>query len=134
MVRGRTPEQVERFSARPGDIINGKPLVVLINGGTASAAEIVAAALQHHKRATLVGTRSFGWGSVRTIVPLGARSGALRLTTGRYFTAGRSFDGTGLLPDIEVQQDLPASPEDDRVLIRAYNLLRAKDRAPNEKG
>ncbi|HJZ33452.1 MAG TPA: S41 family peptidase [Hyphomicrobiaceae bacterium] len=97
----------------PGDVINGKPLVVLINGGTASGAEIVAAALQHHKRATLVGTRSFGMGSVRTIVPLRARSGALRLTTGRYFTpAGRSFDGRGVVPDIEVLQDIPAKPED----------------------
>src|SRR5262245_44307246 len=121
-VRGRTPEQVERFNAQPGDIINGKPLVVLINGGTASGAEIVAAALQHHKRATLVGTPSFGRGSVRTVVPLGARNGALRLTTGRYFTpAGRSFDGTGIMPDIEVLQDVPANPEDDKALTAAYD-------------
>ena len=92
-VRGRNGEQVERFAARPGDIINGKPLVVLINAGTASSAEIVAGALQDQRRATVMGTRSFGRGSVQTIVPLGGRSGALRLTTGRYFTpAGRSFD------------------------------------------
>jgi len=134
-VRGRTAEQIQRFNARPGDIINGKPLVVLINGGTASGAEIVAGALQDHKRATLVGTRSFGRGSMQTIVPLGARSGALRLTTGRYFTpAGRSFDSTGLVPDIEIQQHVPANPEDDKVLTAAYDLLRGKDRAPNEKG
>jgi carboxyl-terminal processing protease len=133
-VRGRDPEHVERFIAHPGDVINGKPLVVLINAGTASGAEIVAAALQHHKRATLVGTRSFGRGSVQKIVPLGTRSGALRLTTGHYFTPnGRSFDGTGLVPDIEVLQDLPANPEDDKVLTAAYDLLRGKDRAPNEK-
>jgi len=134
-IRGRTSEQVEHFNAHPGDIINGKPLVVLINGGTASAAEIVAGALQDHRRATLVGTRSFGRGSTQTIVPLGARSGALRLTTGRYFTpAGRSFDGTGLMPDIEIQQDIPVSREDDKVLIAAYDLLRGKDLAPNQKG
>src|SRR5262245_44383736 len=130
-IRGRTSEQVEHFNAQPGDIIDGKPLVVLINGGTASAAEIVAGALQDHKRATLVGTRSFGRGSRQTIVPLGARSGALRLTTGRYFTpAGRSFDGAGLLPDIEINQVVPANPEDDKALIAAYDLLRAKDLAP----
>jgi len=108
--------------------------VVLINGGTASAAEIVAGALQDHKRAILVGTRSFGGGSRHTIVPLGARSGALRLTTGRYFTpAGRSFDGTGLVPDIEIQQDVSANREGDKVLTAAYDLLRGKDLAPNEK-
>ena len=134
-IRGRTSEQVEHFNAHPGDIINGKPLVVLINGGTASGAEIVAGALQDHKRATLVGTRSFGGGSRQTIVPLGARSGALRLTTGRYFTpAGRSFDGTGLVPDIEIRQDLPVNPEDDKVLTAAYDLLRGKDLSPKEKG
>jgi len=133
-IRGRTSEQVEHFNAHPGDIINGKPLVVLINGGTASAAEIVAGALQDHKRAILVGTRSFGGGSRHTIVPLGARSGALRLTTGRYFTpAGRSFDGTGLVPDIEIQQDVSANREGDKVLTAAYDLLRGKDLAPNEK-
>jgi carboxyl-terminal processing protease len=134
-IRGRTSEQVGHFNAHPGDIINGKPLVVLINGGTASAAEIVAGALQDHKRATLVGTGSFGMGSTQTIVPLGARGGALRLTTGHYFTpAGRSFDGTGLVPDIEIQQDVPANREDDKVLIAAYDLLRGKDLAQNEKG
>jgi len=134
-IRGRTSEQVEHFNAQPGDIIDGKPLVVLINSGTASAAEIVAGALQDHKRATLVGTRSFGRGSRQTIFPLGARSGALRLTTGRYFTpVGRSFDGVGLLPDIEINQVVPTNPGDDKALIAAYDLLRAKVLAPKEKG
>jgi C-terminal processing protease CtpA/Prc len=93
----------------------------------ASGAEIVAPAIQHHKRATLVGSLSLGRGLVQKIVPLGTRSGALRLTTGHYFTPnGRSFDGRGLVPDIEVLQDLPANPEDDKVLTAAYDLLRGK--------
>jgi C-terminal peptidase prc len=99
-VRGRNLEQAKRFNARPGDIIDGKPLVVLINGGTASGAEILAGALQNHKRATVIGSRSFGRGSVQSILPLGERHGALRLTTGRYFTpAGHSIDVTGIVPD-----------------------------------
>jgi carboxyl-terminal processing protease len=106
--RGRNAEETQRFSARAGDLIKGKPMIVLINGGSASASEIVAGALQDHKRATLVGTRSFGKGSVQTIIPLGAGNGALRLTTARYFTpSGKSIQAKGITPDIEVLQDVP---------------------------
>src|ERR1700684_2668076 len=104
--RGRNAEETQRRSARPGDLTKGKPVIVLINGGSAS--EIVAGALQDHKRATLVGTRSFGKGSVQTIIPLGAGNGALRLTTARYYTpSGRSIQAKGITPDIEVLQDVP---------------------------
>src|SRR5499425_1712073 len=106
--RGRNPEETQRFNARPGDLIKNKPLIVLINGGSASASEIVAGALQDHKRATLIGTRSFGKGSVQTIIPLGAGNGALRLTTARYFTpSGRSIQAKGISPDVEVLQEVP---------------------------
>ena len=106
--RGRTPEETHRFTARGGDLTKGKPLVVLINGGSASASEIVAGALHDHKRATLIGTRSFGKGSVQTIIPLGPGNGALALTTARYFTpSGHSIQAQGVKPDIEVLQDVP---------------------------
>jgi carboxyl-terminal processing protease len=106
--RGRNPEETQRFNARHGAMIKGKPLIVLINGGSASASEIVAGALQDQKRAALIGTRSFGKGSVQTIIPLGGGNGALRLTTARYYTpSGHSIQATGITPDIEVLQDVP---------------------------
>jgi carboxyl-terminal processing protease len=106
--RGRNADEIQRFTAKPGDMTKGKPVIVLINGGSASASEIVAGALQDHKRATILGTRSFGKGSVQTIIPLGSGNGALRLTTARYFTpSGHSIQAKGILPDIEVLQDVP---------------------------
>jgi carboxyl-terminal processing protease len=107
-IRGREPDQIHRFTASPGDLIDGKPLIVLINGGSASASEIVAGALQDQKRATIIGSRTFGKASVQTIIPLGQGNGALRLTTARYYTpSGRSLQAQGISPDIEVLQDVP---------------------------
>ena len=106
--RGRNAEETQRRTAKAGDLAKGKPVMVLINGGSASAPEIVAGALQDHKRATVLGSRSFGKGSVQTIIPLGSGDGALRLTTARYFTpSGKSIQAKGISPDIEVLQDVP---------------------------
>lgn len=102
--RGRDPQDSERFNASLGDLAEGKPIVVLINGGSASASEIVAGALQDHRRAIIVGTKSFGKGSVQTIMPLQG-DGAMRLTTARYYTpSGRSIQALGVSPDILVEQ------------------------------
>ena len=102
--RGRYVEDGERFNATPGDLMNGKPIVVLINGGSASASEIVAGALKDHRRAIVVGTKSFGKGSVQTVMPLRGE-GAMRLTTARYYTpSGRSIQALGVSPDIVVEQ------------------------------
>jgi carboxyl-terminal processing protease len=102
--RGRNAEDGERFNAEPGDLAQGKPVVVLINGGSASASEIVTGALQDHRRAIVVGTKSFGKGSVQTLIPLKG-DGAMRLTTARYYTpSGRSIQALGVMPDIVVNQ------------------------------
>src|SRR6185312_12372397 len=107
LTRGRNLEETQRSNARPGDITDGQKIVVLINGGSASASEIVAGALQDHHRATILGTRSFGKGSVQTIIPLGS-NGALRLTTARYYTpSGRSIQAKGIEPEVVVEEELP---------------------------
>lgn len=128
--RSRRAEDTERFNARPGDLSNGLPIVVLINGGSASASEIVAGALKDHGRAIILGTRSFGKGSVQTIIPL-SKHGAMRLTTARYYTpSGTSIQGTGIEPDIIVEQSKIESLEPSR-LRREADLRGALE---NENG
>ncbi|MFP6776825.1 MAG: S41 family peptidase [Alphaproteobacteria bacterium] len=102
--RGRRPDSIQRFNAKSGDLIDGMPIIVLINGGSASASEIVAGALQDHRRAIVLGTPSFGKASVQTVIPLGGH-GAMRLTTARYYTpSGTSIQARGINPDILVEQ------------------------------
>ncbi|MSU92263.1 PDZ domain-containing protein [Rhodobacteraceae bacterium 2CG4] len=113
--RGRDPRDSDRYNAEPGDLAEGKPLVVLVNGGSASASEIVAGALQDHRRAIVVGTRSFGKGSVQTIVPLQGK-GAMRLTTARYYTpSGRSIQNLGVQPDVIIEQRPAPETEETEV-------------------
>lgn len=155
--RGRNPQDTQRYNAREGDLTQGLPLIVLVNGGSASASEIVAGALQDHRRATIVGVTSFGKGSVQTIFPLGPDLGAIRLTTARYFTpSGASIQDVGVQPDIVIEQPLPASvaerldelpmddegnvitsfdmipsdPEEDVQLQYALSLLRGEETNP----
>src|SRR6185295_12497626 len=117
-----------------GDLAKGKPIIILINGGSASASEIVAGALQDHKRATVLGTRSFGKGSVQTIMPLPAGNGALRLTTARYYTpSGRSIQAKGIVPDVVIEQDLPPELQ-ARMSRRGEASLRGHLKQKDETG
>ncbi|WP_461472833.1 S41 family peptidase [Pararhodobacter sp.] len=133
--RGRNDAEGERHNATPGDLIEGRPLVVLINGGSASASEIVAGALQDHRRAVIVGERSFGKGSVQTLIPLHG-NGAMRLTTALYYTpSGRSIQALGVAPDIVVHQparsDEPSTPEEEVRPMRSESSLRGSLRNEN---
>ena len=146
-IRARKADEVRHFRAQPGDLTHGKKLIVLINAGSASTAEVVAGALQDNHRATLVGTRSFGEGSIASLIPLGPKQGAVRLATGHYVTpSGRVIESNGIAPDVEASQDLPddvkaqiksegakrpslqsyipPDPAADKALTTAYGLLR----------
>lgn len=145
--RGRHSEDIQRYNARRGDVLSGKPIIVLIDGGSASASEIVAGALQDRRRATVLGTKSFGKGSVQTVIPLnGGTDGALRLTTAKYYTpSGRTIHEKGIEPDIEVKLPEPPKTEEgqeppeleDTQLNRALKILRGvkqNSQLVNQKG
>jgi carboxyl-terminal processing protease len=122
-IRHRTSDKVDRFRAKAGDLAGGKPIIVLINGGSAAKAEIVAGALKDNHRATVVGTRSFGEGWDSTLVPLGPAKGALRLATGHYITpSGRLIQTNGIVPDVEAPQDVP-----DALKVKAAAKTKDKD-------
>jgi carboxyl-terminal processing protease len=125
--RGREPQDGDRFNATPGDMIEGLPMVVLVNGGSASASEIVAGAMQDHRRAVIVGTNTFGKGSVQSVMPLPG-NGAMRLTTSLYYTpSGRSIQALGVAPDILVEQREPiemSEEEEESVFRRNEASLR----------
>ena len=124
--KGRDKRNIARFDASKGDLTNGKPLVILINEGSASASEIVAGALQDHKRAIILGAQSYGKGSVQTIFPLNDKS-AIRMTTALYYTpSGDSIHKVGVTPDIEVKSDFSNENEIDKQLEYALDLLDEK--------
>lgn len=132
---GRVPDSNKRFSASSGDMISGKPIVIIINGGSASASEIVAGALQDHKRGMVIGTRSFGKGSVQTVIPLSASKGAMRLTTSRYFTpSGRSIQAEGISPDIWVEQSKLETLESKKMATEASLHKHLDNPAEGAKG
>ncbi len=132
-VRGRVDSETDRFLAQPGDLSEGKPIVVLINGGSASASEIVAGALQDHGRAVVVGTKSFGKGSVQSLVPLGGGKGGIRLTTALYYTpSGRSIQAQGIQPDVNIRNRVNAGDEEQDRFRSEADLLNAIENENSE--
>lgn len=135
--RGRQANDVQRYNARQGERLQDVPIIVLINGGSASAAEIVAGALQDHKRATILGETSFGKGSVQSVIPLGPQRGAIRLTTSRYYTpSNESIQGAGIVPDIEVAQTRLTDEEMEHIETRQkrYSEANLRNALENDQG